>query len=119
SFSFYKHNGSGKLEIFDNPFTLMAAVYKPDQEYNSSQYFENNYALLKGRLIKYQLMFNNSIYHRKYYETITWEAYNYGSDAKEAKDEYHDFEKKFVNETYCIAHAGYHGNHYLKCTIKR
>ena len=119
SFSFYKQNGSGKLEIFDNPFTLKAMVYQPEKEYNSSLYFENNYAILKGRLIKYELMYNNSSYHRKYYETIIWEAYNYGLEAKEAKDEHHDFERKFVNQTHCIAHAGYHGNHYLKCTIKR
>lgn len=119
SFSFYKQNSDGKLEIVDNPFTLQAIVYKPEEECKGSQYFENNYAILKGRLIKYQLMFNNSQYHRKDYETITWEAYNYGFDAKEAKEEHHEFERKFVNKTHCIAHASYHGNHFLKCTIKR
>ncbi|WP_417875063.1 nucleotide-binding domain-containing protein [Xanthomarina gelatinilytica] len=119
SFSFYKQNGSGKLEIFDNPFTLKAMVYQPEKEYNSSLYFENSYAILKGRLIKYQLMYNGSEYHRKHYETITWEAYNYGKEAVKAKDLHHNFERKFVNKTHCIAHAGYQGNHYLKCTIKR
>jgi len=117
SFSFYQQNGSGKLEITDNALTLKANVYKTEQE--ATQYHENNYAILKGKYIKYELMFNGVSYHKKSYETIVWEAFNYGNEAKTADEEHHDFEKKFVNKTYCIAHAGYHGNHYLKCTIQR
>lgn len=119
SFSFYKQNGSGKLEIVDNSFTLNGSVYKPEQEINASQYFENNYAILKDKYIKYQLMFNGILYHRKPYEKIIWEAYNSGKEAEIAKEEHHNFKNEFVNKTFCIAHTGYHGNHYIKCTIQR
>ncbi len=119
SFSFYKLNGNGKLEIFDNAFSLKTSVYTSAQEGLASQYHENNYAILKGKYIKYELMFGNVPYYKKPYEKITWEAYNYGSEAIAEKDEHHDFKKEFINKTHCIAHAGYHGNHYLKCTIHR
>ena len=52
SFSFYRKNGSGNLEIVDNPFTLKASVYRPKQESTASQYYENNYSILKGKYIK-------------------------------------------------------------------
>lgn len=119
SFSFYKQNGNGKLEIVDNTFTLKVSVYEPEQESTASQYYENNYAILKGKYIKYQLMINGMSYHRKPFEKIVWEAYNSGKEAKIAKEEHHNFENHFINKTYCIAHAGYHGNHILKCTIER
>ncbi|ARN70625.1 hypothetical protein BST91_02660 [Nonlabens tegetincola] len=119
SFSFYKQNGSGKLEIIDKPFKLKAIVCNSKSDTNGTSYYENNYAILKGKSIRYELTYNNLPYYRKNYETIIWEAYNDGSDAKKANDEHHFFEKRFVNKTYCIAHAGYQGNHYLKCTIKR
>lgn len=119
SFSFYKQNGSGKLEIVDNPFTLKASVYKPKKESTASQYYENNYSILKGKYIKYQLMINGSPYHKKPYEKIIWEAFNSGKEAKLANEEQHNFENLYLNQTYCIAHAGYHGNHFLKCTIQR
>ena len=119
SFSFYKQNGSGKLEIVDNPFTLEASIYKPEQESAATQYYENNYAILKGKYIKYQLMINGVEYHKKSYEKIIWDAYNSGREAKLAKEEHHNFGDLYVNKTFCIAHAGYHGNHYLKCTIQR
>lgn len=119
SFSFYKQNGSGKLEIIDTPFTLEASTYKPEQESIASQYYENNYAILKGKYIKYQLMFNGFNYYKKPHEKIIWEAFNSGREAKIAKEEYHNFENIYVNKTFCIAHAGYHGNHFLKCTIQR
>lgn len=119
SFSFYSQNGSGKLEIIDNPFTLKASIYEPEQESIASQYYENNYSILKGKYIKYQLMINNTLYHKKPYEKIVWEAFNSGKEAKNAKEERHNFENKYLNKIFCIAHAGYHGNHYLKCTIQR
>lgn len=119
SFSFYKRNGSGKLEIIDNSFTLKASVYKPEQESTASQYYENNYSILKGNYIKYQLMFNDTPYHKKPYEKIIWEAFNSGKEAKLATEEQHNFKNVYLNQTFCIAHAGYHGNHYLKCTIQR
>ncbi len=119
SFSFYRLNGNGKLEIIDNPYTLKASIYIPEQEIIASQYYENNYAILKEKYIKYQLMSNGVPYHKKSFEKIVWEAFNSGREAVVAKEEHHNFENYFVNKTYCIAHAGYHGNHYLKCTIQR
>lgn len=119
SFSFYKQNGSGKLEIVDNAFTLKASVYKSEQEGSASRYNENNYAILKGKYIKYELMFNGNNYYKKPQEKIIWEAYNSGKEAITAKDKQHDFNKEYINKSYCIAHAEYHGNHFLKCTIQR
>ncbi|MGW1454521.1 adenylate/guanylate cyclase domain-containing protein [Salegentibacter agarivorans] len=119
SFSFYQQKADGKLEIVENDFQLNASIYLPDEENFSTSYYENNSAIPKGNLIKYQLMYKGFEYHRKPQEGIIWEAYNSGAEAKAAKEEVHSFENFYVNRTYCIAHAGYHGNHYLKCTIQR
>lgn len=119
SFSFYKKNGNRKLEIIDNPYALKASVYIPEQESIASQYYENNYSILKGKHIKYQLMINDSPYYKRPHEKIIWEAFNSGKEAKLANQEQHNFGNFYLNKTFCIAHAGYHGNHYLKCTIQR
>ncbi|RXG17984.1 adenylate/guanylate cyclase domain-containing protein [Leeuwenhoekiella aestuarii] len=119
SFSFFRQNGNGKLEIIENQFELKASIYLPEEKSITIPYFENNNAIPKGYLIKYQLMWNGIIYHKKPQEKIIWEAYNSGKEAKDAKEEVHSFEDMYLNSTYCIAHAGYHGNHYLKCTIQR
>lgn len=119
SFSFYKKNSVGKLELIDKSITLIASIYPENQPSKVTSYPENNHSILKGHLIKYQLIQNGIPYHKKSYETIEWEAYNDGPEAIEAKEQNHDFEGKYRNKTFCIAHAGYHGNHYLKCTIKR
>lgn len=85
----------------------------------TTQYFENNYAIPKQQLIKYELLHRGFPYHKKPYEKIVWEAFNSGKEAKEANELQHSFENKYVNQTFCIAHAGYQGNHFLKCTIQR
>lgn len=119
SFSFYRQNGSGKLEIVKNKFTLKAIVYDEEEKENVTEYFENNYAIPKGKEIKYQLMFNGLPYTRRPQERIEWEAYNYGMEATQANELVHSFNNKYLNQSFCIALAAYHGNHYLKCTIKR
>lgn len=119
SFSFFQQNGSGKLELLDNIITIKASVYIDITKEYSTQYFENNYAIPKQQFIKYELLNRGLPYHKKPYEKIIWEAFNSGKEAKDADELNHSFENKYVNLTHCIAHAGYHGNHYLKCTIQR
>lgn len=119
SFSFYKQNGYGKLEIVESNFKLKAIVYDENEENNASPYYENNYAIPKGKVIKYQLMFNGSPYYRKPQERIIWKVYNFGGEAAYAKELEHTLNNKYLNKPYCIAHTAYHGNHYLKCTIQR
>lgn len=119
SFSFYKKGGNGKLEIVNNQYTLKASIC---DEYNGPEtytYFENNHSILKEKHIKFQLHFNNLPYHKKPFEKITWEANNSGEEARIAEQVQHDFNGEFKDKTYCIAHAGFHGNHYLKCSIIR
>ncbi|WP_339700873.1 hypothetical protein [Algoriphagus aquimarinus] len=119
SFSFYKKDNSGKLEIIDNVFTIKAGICNAFEGEEIAPYFENNHSILKGKYIKYKLHCHGVPYHKKPFETITWEAFNSGSEAKDAKEEHHNFEGFFANKTFCIAHAGYHGNHFLKCSILR
>lgn len=119
SFTFYKKNGNGKLEIIENGFSLKTSVYNEKQESNASRYFENNYAIPKGKSIKYEIIYKGSTYYKKPHEKIIWQAINSGKDAKAANELEHSFENLYVNKTSCVAHAGYHGNHYLKCTIHR
>lgn len=119
SFSFYKKDSNGKLLIVDNYYSLKASVCEDFEGNYSWRYFENNHAILKGNCIKYELHHNGFLYQKKPFEKIKWEAYNSGTEAKIAKEEHHDFEGLYINKNYCIAHAGYHGNHYLKCTVHR
>ncbi|MCH8535919.1 MAG: hypothetical protein LAT51_12670 [Flavobacteriaceae bacterium] len=119
SFSFYKRNSNGKLEISENDFTLNAKVYNSENENESSDYFENSYAIPKEKSIRYDLMYKGIPYNRKPSEKITWEAFNFGNEVKGTKDENHNFENYFYNKNYCDAGTRYHGNHFLKCTIHR
>lgn len=119
SFSFYRENGQGKLEIVENRFSLIASVYDGNEEGNATPYFENNYAIPKGKGIKYQLMYNGYPYYRKPQERIVWKVHNFGREATLADDLEHSFKNEYLNKSYCIAQAAYHGNHYLKCTITR
>lgn len=119
SFSFYKVTGQGKLEIVENKFSLIAMVYDGQEEINATRYFENSYAIPKGKVIKYQLMFNGLPYSKKPQESIIWKVYNFGGEAADAKELEHTLNNEYLNKPYCIAQAAYHGNHYLKCTIQR
>lgn len=119
SFSFYKENGNGKLELKDDRYTLAASIYDKNDEDNAVQYFENNFAIPKDKKIRFELRFNNVPYYRKPNERIRWEVYNYGQEAKLAEDERNNLENYFDNKNYCCADTVYHGNHYLKCTITR
>jgi hypothetical protein len=69
--------------------------------------------------LKFELLRNSLPYHKTPQETIVWEAINRGQQAKDAKEENHDFGGKFINKNYCDANTAYLGHHYLKCTIKR
>lgn len=119
SFSFYQQKADGKLEIVENDFQLKTSLASTDDDGFEIPYYENNNAIPKGNSIKYELYHKGLKYHRKPQEKIIWQAYNSGKEAREAKEEVHSFENKYVNKTFCVAHAGYHGNHYLKCTIQR
>lgn len=119
SFSFFQQNGSGRLELVENIITIKASVYIDLTKEYSIPYFENNYAIPKQQFIKYELLNRGLPFHKNPYEKIVWEAFNSGKEAKDADELSHSFENKYVNLNYCIAHAGYHGNHYLKCTIQR
>lgn len=119
SFDFTKRSSTGNGVDIDNPCIKITCIISGENGLNSEVYYQNSRAIKKGSKIRYNITENGYEYHRRGFEIIEWKAYNSGQDAKDAKQEVHDFGGVCKNKTYCETTAAYKGHHYVECTIKR
>lgn len=119
SFDFTKLNSSGNgVEIIEPRFTLRCIVTKSGT-FDSYLYYQNSGAIPKESDIEYTLLENGNDYFKKDFDSISWNAHNFGKEAKVAGQEKHDFGGRYKNSIHCSTSAAYTGHHYVECIITR
>lgn len=119
SFDFTTHSNTGNGIEIEKPKIKITCIVSDKNGLNSKRYHQNSQIVKKDSKIKYTITDNGHDYYKKGFETIEWKAYNSGKEAKDAKQEVHNFGGSCKNKTYCETTAAYTGHHYVECIIKR
>lgn len=119
SFDFTKLNSSRDGLEIDIPRLRIQCMISDENGLYEKVYFQNSLAIPKSFKIKYTLIENERLYHKRDFETIEWNAHNSGKEAKEAGHENHNFGGISKNKVHCETSAAYKGHHYVECIIKR
>jgi adenylate cyclase len=117
SFDFVHRSDDGSsLNIKESGFRLICSVADDGHE-NWTTYYQNSYALPKGKRLFFNISFNGRPYHRQTNEVIEWEVHNRGEEAKGELTP--DIGSGAKNEVSCYLYAKYLGHHYLTCKVTR
>ena len=110
------HKGSKNLEIVQPDFNFLCLV--SNGLGYERQYFQNNGAVPKNWLLRFDLLKNGRPYSKTPYDTITWRIVNRGDEATKANCLVEALDC-FKDQTTVVVNSAFLGHHYMECIIKR